>query len=110
MIAKRPLGMAICALVMSAGMANAGPCNSSGTTGIGGSKATNRSAQAEQRQEHAQPSVAQQPRSTGNAAQPSTAQQTPEPSAKMTDEDRFSATGTHVNGSDTSAKMADQDC
>jgi hypothetical protein len=68
----------------------------------------NRAAQADQRQEHAQPNVAEEARSTGKAVQPSVAEQTPEPPAKMTDQDRFS--GTPSQGSEASAKMADQGC
>ena len=108
---KYQFGMATFALILSVGIANAGPCNGSATTGIGdGQQAANRAAQADQRQEHAQPTVAQQPSSTGKAVEPSTAQNAPEPSAKMTDQDKFSGTGTHSGNSETSAKMADQNC
>jgi hypothetical protein len=109
MTAKHQLVITACALILSAGIANAGPCNTSQTTGTGdGQQTVNRAAQADQRQEHAQPSVAEQPESTGKAAQPSVAEQAPEPSAKMTDQDRFS--GTPSEGSEASAKMADQGC
>ena len=110
MTAKHQLVMIACALILTAGVANAGPCNSpSQTTGIGdGPQAANRSAQADQRQEHAQPSVAQQPQSTGKTEQPSTTEQSAVPSAKMTDQDQSSATPTQ--GSETSTKMADQGC
>ena len=97
-----------CALILSAGIANAGPCTNQ-TTGTGdGQQAPNRAAQADQRQQHAQPSVAEQPKSSGKAVQPSVAEQTPEPSAKMTDQDRFSKAPSE--GSEASAKMADQGC
>jgi len=106
MTAKHQLVMTACALILTAGVANAGPCN---TTGIGnGQQAANRSAQADQRQEHAQPSVAQQPQSTGKAEQPSTTEQSAVPSAKMTDQNQSSATP--AQGSETSTKMADQGC
>ena len=106
MPAKHQLAMTACALILTAGVANAGPCN---TNGIGnGQQAANRSAQADQRQEHAQPSVAQQPQSTGKAEQPSTTEQSAVPSAKMTDQNQSSATP--AQGSETSTKMADQGC
>lgn len=106
MTARHQLIMTACALILSTGIANAGPCN---TTGTGdGQQAPNRAAQADQRQEHAQPNVAEQPKSTGKAVQPTVAEQTPQPSAKMTDQDRFS--GTPPEGSEASAKMADQGC
>ena len=109
MTAKHQLAMTACALILTAGVANAGPCNTSQTTGIGdGQQAANRSAQADQRQEHAQPSVAQQPQSTGKAEQPITTEQSAVPSAKMTDQDQSSATP--AQGSETSTKMADQGC
>jgi len=54
MTAKHHLVLTACALMLTVGAANAGPCN---TTGIGnGQQAANRSAQADQREEHAQPS------------------------------------------------------
>jgi hypothetical protein len=103
------LVMAAGALILSAGIANAGPCNTGQTTGTGqGQQAGNRAAQADQRQEHAQPKVAEQPSSAGETS--TTARQAPEPSAKMTDQDRFSGTGTHSENSQASAKMADQGC
>ena len=107
---KHSLGMATFALILSVGIAHAGPCNGSATTSIRDDQVANSAAQVGQRQEHAQPSVAQQPTSTGKAAAPSPAQNPPEPSAKMTDQDRFSGTGTHSGSSETSAKMTDQDC
>jgi len=109
MIAKHQLVMTACALILSAGIANAGPCNTSQTTGTGdGQQAVNSAAQADQRQEHAQPSVAQQPQSTGKAEQPNTTEQSAVPSAKMTDQDQSLATPSQ--DSETSTKMADQGC
>ena len=109
MTAKHQLVMTACALILTAGVANAGPCNNNQTTGIGdGQQASNRAAQADQRQEHAQPSVAQQPQSTGKAEQPSTTEQSAVQSAKMANQDQ-SATAP-PRGSETSTKMADQDC
>lgn len=108
MTAKHQLVITACALILSAGIANAGPCTNQTTGTGGGQQAVNRATQADQRQEHAQPNVAEQARSTGKAVQPSVAEQTPEPSAKMTDQDRFS--GTPSQGSEASAKMADQGC
>ena len=110
MIAKHQLVMTACVLILTAGVANAGPCNTNQTTGIGdGQQAANRSAQADQRQEHAQPSVARQPQSTGRAEQPKTTEQSAAvPSAKMTDQDQSSAA--QPQGSETSTKMADQGC
>ena len=103
MNAKQKLVLAACSLILSAGIADAGPCNQ--TTGTGnGEQTTNRAAQVEQRQEHAQPSVAQQPQSTGRAAEASA-----DPSAKMTDPDR-TRSGINADGSETSVKMADQGC
>lgn len=110
MTVKHQIAVSACALLLSAGIANAGPCNTNQTTGIGdGQQAANRSAQADQRQEHAQPSVAQQPQSTGKAEQPSTTElPSAVPSAKMTDQNQ-SATAPS-RGSETSKKMADQGC
>ena len=109
MTAKHQLVMIACALILSAGVANAGPCNTGQTTGTGGGQqAASRAAQADQRQEHVQPSVAEQPKSTGKTVQSPVAEQTPEPSAKMTGQDRFSATPSQTP--EPSAKMADQDC
>ena len=110
MTAKYQVVMTACALILSAGVANAGPCNTSQTTGTGdGQQAVNRAAQADQRQEHVQPSVAQQPQSTGKAEQPKTTEQSAAvPSAKMTDQDQSSAAP--PQGSETSTKMADQGC
>jgi hypothetical protein len=109
MTAKHQLVMTACALILSAGIANAGPCNTSQTTGTGdGQQAVNSAAQADQRHEHAQPSVAQQPQSTGKAEQPNATQQSAVPSAKMTDQDQSLATPSQ--GSETSTKMADQGC
>jgi hypothetical protein len=110
MTTKNQLVMTACALILTAGVANAGPCNTSQTTGIGDGQQA-RSAQADQQQEHAQPTVAQQPQSTGKAEQPNNtdqrnAEQTV-PSAKMTDQDQSSAP---PQGSETSTKMADQGC
>jgi hypothetical protein len=109
MAAKIQLVMTTCALILSAGAANAGPCNTK-TTGLGDSQPSpNKTAQIDQRQEHAQPSVAQQPKSTGEAqTQPSTTEQSAVPSAKMTDQDQSAASA--GQGSKTSSKMADQDC
>ena len=102
-----------CALILSAGIANAGPCTSQ-TTGTGdGQQASNRAAQADERQEHAQPSVAEQPKSTGKAVQPSITEQTPEPSAKMTDQDRFSKDaigGLRGIGQDGRSRLLTRNC
>ena len=114
MTARQQVVMTACALILTAGIANAGPCNTSQTTGIGdGQQAANRAAQVDQRQEHAQPSVAQQPQSTGKAEQPNatdqrTTEQSAVPSGKMTDQDQPSASPSQ--GSETSTKMADQGC
>lgn len=109
MTTKHQFFMTACALILSAGVANAGPCNTGQTTGTGdGQQAANRAAQADQRQQHAQPSVAQQPQSTGKAEQPNTTEQSAVPSAKMTDQDQSSAAPSQ--GSETSTKMADQGC
>jgi len=79
------------------------------TTGTGdGQQAVNSAAQADQRHEHAQPSVAQQPQSTGKAEQPNATEQSAVPSAKMTDQDQSLATPSQA--SETSTKMADQGC
>ena len=92
--------MTACALILTAGVANAGPCNTSQTTGTGdGQQAANRSAQADQRQEHAQPSVAQQqPQSTGKAEQPSTTEPSAVPSAKMTDQNQSATAPSEGSG------------
>jgi hypothetical protein len=108
MTARRQLAISACALILSAGIANAGPCNTSQTTGTGDGHALNRAAQADQRQQHAQLSVARQPQSTGKAEPPNTTEQSAVPSAKMTDQDQSSATPSQ--GSETSTKMADQGC
>lgn len=109
MIAQHQLVLTACALVLAAGVAEAGPCNTIHTTGTSeGQQTVNKAAQADQRQEHAQPSVAQQPQSTGKAEQPSTTEQRAVPSAKMTDQDQLSAAP--PQGSETSTKMADQGC
>jgi hypothetical protein len=110
MTTKHQLIITACALILSAGIANAGPCNTSQTTGKGdGQQAVNRAAQADQRQEHAQPSVAQQPQSTGKPEQSNTTEQSAVPSAKMTDQDQSSSAAS-PQGSETSTKMADQGC
>jgi len=97
--------MTACALILTAGIANAGPCNTNQTTGTGdGQQAANKATQ----QDHAQPSVAQQPQSTGKAEQSNTTEQSAVPSAKMTDQDQSSAAPSQ--GSETSTKMADQGC
>ena len=109
MTARHQVVMTACALILSAGIANAGPCNTSQTTGTGdGQQAANKATQQDQRQEHAQPSVAQQPQSTGKAEQPNTTEQSAVPSAKMTDQDQSSAAP--PQGSESSTKMADQGC
>ena len=111
MTAKRQLTLTACALILTVGAANAGPCNTGQTTGVGnGQQAVNRSAQTNQRQEHAQPNVAQQSQSTGKAEQPSTTttEQSAVLSAKMIDQDQSSATP--PQGSETSTKIADQGC
>jgi hypothetical protein len=106
MIAKFQLIVIACALFLTAGVANAGPCN---TTGTGdGQQTVNRTAQANQRQEHGQPSVAQQPQSTGKTEQRSASEQSAVPSAKMTDQDHSPSTPSQ--GAETSSKMADQGC
>jgi hypothetical protein len=108
MTAKHQLVITACALILSAGIANAGPCTNQTTGTGGGQQAVNRATQADQRQEHAQPSVAEQANSTGKAAQPSVAEQAPEPSAKTTDQNRFSKAPSE--SPEASAKMADQGC
>lgn len=106
MTAKHQLAMTAFVLILTAGVAHAGPCN---TTGTGdGQQTVNRAAQADQRQEHVQPSVAQQPQSTGKAEQPNASGQSAVPSAKMTDQDQSPSTPSQ--GSETSTKMTDQGC
>jgi hypothetical protein len=89
--------IAACTLIMLGGVAYAGPCNTGQTSG--------KAAQEGQRQEHAQPSVAEQPRSAGTIGQ-SKAGGTP--SSKMTDTNRSPAVPSQ--SADTSSKMADQGC
>jgi hypothetical protein len=60
MTAKHQLVITACALILSGGIANAGPCSNQTTGTGGGLQAVNRATQADQRQEHAQPSVAEQ--------------------------------------------------
>jgi hypothetical protein len=97
--------IAACTLVMlGGGVANAGPCNTGQTTGMSGG---NKAAQEAQRQEHAQPSVAEQPTSAGKTGQ-SGGEQAAVPSSKMTDTDH--ATIGSAQGSEPSSKMADQGC
>jgi hypothetical protein len=109
MMVKRLVFVVCAATAFSIGATNADPCNKTTGTG-GGQQASSSAAQTDQRQEHAQPSVAEQPKSTGKAAPSNTGEQPTEPSAKMTDQDRFSGTGTHTEGAETSSKMADQGC
>jgi hypothetical protein len=104
MIEKQFLLVACSAVVLSAGVANAGPCNTGQTVGVGPGS-TGQATQDDQRQEHAQPTVAEQPKSVGVA---SAGAEQPEPSAKMTGKDQSPvATPT---GSEASAKMADEGC
>jgi hypothetical protein len=92
----------VCAfIILSSRVAIAGPCSTGQTTGNAG--------QEGQRQEHAQPSVAEQPKSAGTTGQPEAGQQAIVPSSKMTDTDQSAATAT-PQGSAPSNKMADQDC
>jgi hypothetical protein len=105
MPAKQVL-IAACALViLGGGVANAGPCNTGQTTGMSnGDKA----AQEGQRQEHAQPSVAEQPKSTGTTGQSTAGEQGTASSSKMTDTDQSPTAQQQTSG--TSSKMADQGC
>jgi hypothetical protein len=99
MIAKQVF-IAACTLVMfGVGVANAGPCNTGQTSG--------RAAQEGQRQEHAQPSVAEQPKSAGTTGQATAGQQGTASSSKMTDKNQAAVP---PQGSESSTKMADQGC
>jgi hypothetical protein len=89
-----------CALIMlGGGVANAGPCNTGQTSG--------KAAQEGQRQEHAQPSVAEQPKSAGTTGQSTAGQQGTVSSSKMTDTNQAAVP---PQGSESSTKMADQGC
>ncbi|MDB5611395.1 MAG: hypothetical protein JWP25_8295 [Bradyrhizobium sp.] len=114
MTAKHKLVVAACALTfLGIGVANAGPCNTGQTTGAASAdtreQATNKASQQAQREEHAQPSVAEQPKST-TPTQSSAAEQSQSTvsSGKMTDRDQ--SPGAPSQGSEPSAKMADQGC
>jgi hypothetical protein len=114
MIAKHKLVVAACALtLLGIGVANAGPCNTGQTTGTAPAdtreQAANKASQEAQREEHAQSGVAQQPKST-TPVQSSVAEQSQSTvsSAKMTGNDQSSAAPSQ--GSEPSAKMADQGC
>jgi hypothetical protein len=101
MPAKQVL-IAACALViLGGGVANAGPCSTGQTSG-------NKAAQEGQRQEHAQPAVAEQPKGAGTTGQSNAGEQGTASSSKMTDTSQSSAA--QPQGSDTSSKMADQGC
>jgi hypothetical protein len=103
-MSAKQLVIAACVLMLSGGgAAHAGPCNIGQTTGMSGG---NKAAQERQRQEHAQPSVAQQPTSAGKAGK-SEGQQAAVPSSKMTDTNHATAM---PQRSETSSKMADQGC
>jgi hypothetical protein len=97
--------IAACTLVMlGGGVANAGPCNTGQTTGMSnGDKA----AQEGQRQEHAQPSVAEQPKSAGTTGQSTAGEKGTASSSKMTDTNQAAVP---PQGSQSSTKMADQGC
>jgi hypothetical protein len=88
------------ALVLLGGVANAGPCSTTSTTGSADQEA--------QRQEHTQPAAAEQPKSAGTTGQSDARGQAAVPSSKMTDTDQSPAVP--LKGSETSSKMADQDC
>jgi hypothetical protein len=91
---------AVCALVvLGGGVATAGPCSTGQTTG--------KAAQEDQRQQHAQPGVAEQPRSAGTTGQSDNEAQGTVPSSKMTDANQSPATP--PQGSLSSSKM-DQGC
>ena len=101
MRAKQVLIAACAFVILGGGVANAGPCNTGQTGG-------DRAAQEGQRQEHAQPSVAEQPRSAGTTGQSNAGQQGTVASSKMTDSDR--SPNAKPQSSGTSSKMVDQDC
>lgn len=104
-MSAKQLVIAACALVVfGGGVANAGPCSAGQTTGMSGG---NRAAQEAQRQEHAQPSVAQQPTSAGTTAQSGVVPPAV-PSSKMTDTNHSPAVS--PQGSEASSEMADQGC
>jgi hypothetical protein len=105
MIAKHKLVVAACALtLLASSVANAGPCSTQ-TAGTGSE--ANKASQEAQRQEHAQPAVAEQQKSAGTTGQTNAGEQGTAPSSKMTDTNQSSAAP--AQGS-TSSKMADQDC
>jgi hypothetical protein len=90
----------VCAFViLGSGVASAGPCSTGQTTGNAG--------QEGQRVEHAQPSVAEQPKSAGTTGQPEAGQQATIPSSKMTDTNQSPIP---PQGLAPSKKMADQGC
>jgi hypothetical protein len=91
----------VCAFtILGSGVASAGPCSTGQTIGNAG--------QEGQRGEHAQPSVAEQPKSAGTTGQPEAGQQVTVPSAKMTDTNQSPAIP--PQGLAPSKKMADQGC
>jgi hypothetical protein len=91
----------ICAFVtLGSGVASGGPCSTGQTTGNAG--------QEGQRVEHAQPSVAEQPKNAGTTGQPEAGQQATIPSSKMTDTNQSHAIP--PQGLAPSKKMADQGC
>jgi hypothetical protein len=106
MITKQFFLVACSATVLNAGVANAGPCTTGQTIGVGPGT-TGQITQENQRQEHAQPAVAEQPKSAGVASDGIAGGEQPEPSAKMTAKDQFPVASP---GSEASAKMADQGC
>lgn len=105
MTAKHQLAMTACALILTAGVANAGPCN---TTGIGtvSRQRTGRPKLTSGRNMHSRvsPSNRRVPARPSSRTLPKSAV----PSAKMTDQDQSSASP--PRGSETSTKMADQGC
>jgi hypothetical protein len=92
--------IATCALVLLGGVANAGPCSTTSTTGSAHQEA--------QPQEHTQPAAAQQPKVAGTTGQSDAGGQAAVPSSKMTDTNQSPAAP--LKGSETSSKMADQGC
>ena len=86
--------------MLGGGVANAGPWNTGQTSG-------NQAAQEGQRQEHAQPSVAEQPKSAGTTGQSTAGEQGTASSSKMTATNQAAVS---PQGSESSTKMADQGC
>ena len=96
-------------LILTGSIANAGPCNTSQTTGTGdGQQAANRAAQADQRQDMHGPGSRSNRRALEKVEQPNTAEQSAVPSAKMADQDQSSAAPPQE--SEASTKMAGQGC